>query len=124
MIVAIMQTGINHHGRRQAAMKITSKLNTINAPVNIDTSFLFQLQIYTQPVPNRRTPPKTLTPIKNYDGELTDFWKISQFQGICLEDNNKNTIFAKNNERKSLWIVLKDVPVLKKMLQKSWLLQK
>ena len=40
MIVAIMQTGINHHGRIQAAMKITSKLNTINAPVNIDTSFL------------------------------------------------------------------------------------
>ena len=39
MRVAIMQTGINHHGRRQAAMKITSKLNTINAPVNIDTSF-------------------------------------------------------------------------------------
>ena len=37
-IVAIMQTGINHHGKRQAAMKITSKLNTINAPVNIDTS--------------------------------------------------------------------------------------
>ena len=35
-----MQNGINHHGRRQAAMKITSKLNTINAPVNIDTSFL------------------------------------------------------------------------------------
>ena len=34
-----MQTGINHHGRRQAAMKITSKLNTINAPVNIDTSY-------------------------------------------------------------------------------------
>ena len=33
-----MQTGINHHGKRQAAMKITSKLNTINAPVNIDTS--------------------------------------------------------------------------------------
>ena len=40
MRVAIMQTGINHHGRRQAAMKITSKLNTINAPVNIDTSFI------------------------------------------------------------------------------------
>ena len=39
MIVAIMQTGINHHGRIQAAMKITSKLNTINAPVNIDTSY-------------------------------------------------------------------------------------
>ena len=39
MRVAIMQTGINHHGRIQAAMKITSKLNTINAPVNIDTSF-------------------------------------------------------------------------------------
>ena len=39
MRVAIMQTGINHHGRRQAAMNITSKLNTINAPVNIDTSF-------------------------------------------------------------------------------------
>jgi len=37
MIVAIMQTGINHHGKRQAAMKIMSKLNTINAPVNIDT---------------------------------------------------------------------------------------
>ena len=34
-----MQTGINHHGKRQVAMKITSKLNTINAPVNIDTSF-------------------------------------------------------------------------------------
>ena len=28
MSVAIMQTGINHHGRRHAAMKITSKLNT------------------------------------------------------------------------------------------------
>ena len=40
MSVARMQRGINHHGRRQAAMKITSKLNTINAPVNIDTSFL------------------------------------------------------------------------------------
>ena len=40
MRVARIQTGINHHGRRQAAMKITSKLNTINAPVNIDTSFL------------------------------------------------------------------------------------
>ena len=39
MRVARMQRGINHHGRRQAAMKITSKLNTINAPVNIDTSF-------------------------------------------------------------------------------------
>ena len=39
MSVAIMQTGINHHGKRQVAMKITSKLNTINAPVNIDTSF-------------------------------------------------------------------------------------
>ena len=39
MRVARIQTGINHHGRRQAAMKITSKLNTINAPVNIDTSF-------------------------------------------------------------------------------------
>jgi hypothetical protein len=39
MSVAIMQTGINHHGKRQAAMNITSKLNTINAPVNIDTSF-------------------------------------------------------------------------------------
>ena len=39
MSVARMQRGINHHGRRQAAMKITSKLNTINAPVNIDTSF-------------------------------------------------------------------------------------
>ena len=34
-----MQTGINHHGKRQVAMKITSKLNTINAPVNIDTTF-------------------------------------------------------------------------------------
>ena len=40
MRVARMQTGINHHGRIQAAMKITSKLNTINAPVNIDTSYL------------------------------------------------------------------------------------
>ena len=40
MRVARIQTGINHHGRIQAAMKITSKLNTINAPVNIDTSFL------------------------------------------------------------------------------------
>ena len=39
MRVARMQTGINHHGRIQAAMKITSKLNTINAPVNIDTSY-------------------------------------------------------------------------------------
>ena len=39
MRVARIQTGINHHGRIQAAMKITSKLNTINAPVNIDTSF-------------------------------------------------------------------------------------
>ena len=39
MSVAIMQTGINHHGRIQAVMNITSKLNTINAPVNIDTSF-------------------------------------------------------------------------------------
>ena len=39
MSVARMQTGINHHGRIQAAMKITSKLNTINAPVNIDTSY-------------------------------------------------------------------------------------
>ena len=39
MIVAIMQAGINHHGRIQAAMKNASKPNTINAPVNIDTSF-------------------------------------------------------------------------------------
>ena len=39
MTVARMQTEINHHGRIQAAMKITSKLNTINAPVNIDTSY-------------------------------------------------------------------------------------
>ena len=39
MSVARMQRGINHHGRIQAAMNITSKLNTINAPVNIDTSF-------------------------------------------------------------------------------------
>jgi hypothetical protein len=41
MRVARIQTGINHHGRRQAAKNITSKLNTINAPVNIDTSFLY-----------------------------------------------------------------------------------
>ena len=41
MIVAITQTGINHHGRIQAAMNITSKLNTINAPVNIDTSYFY-----------------------------------------------------------------------------------
>ena len=39
MSVARMQRGINHHGRRQAAMNITSKLKTINAPVNIDTSY-------------------------------------------------------------------------------------
>ena len=39
MIVAIMQAGINHHGRIQAAMNIASKPNTINAPVNIDTSY-------------------------------------------------------------------------------------
>ena len=37
-IVAIMQTGINHHGKRQAAMKIASKLNTINTTINIVTS--------------------------------------------------------------------------------------
>ena len=39
MITATTQAGMNHHGRMQAAMKITSKLNTINAPVNIETSF-------------------------------------------------------------------------------------
>lgn len=44
MRVARMQRGINHHGRRQAAMKITSKLNTINAPVNIDASYLIILR--------------------------------------------------------------------------------
>ena len=75
MRVARMQRGINHHGRRQAAMKITSKLNTINAPVNIDTSFFIisRCKNRNHPVPNRRTPPKALTPIKNSDGELTDF---------------------------------------------------
>jgi len=39
MRVARIQTGINHHGKRQAAMKNASKPNTINAPVNIDTYF-------------------------------------------------------------------------------------